>query len=148
LDGSLISIPSDPTPEVNAAGTYELTVVSNVNGCSDQEDILVPINENINFDVNDIALPNVITFNGDSLNQAWRPFLKSNPDEDIMPYLSEYHLMVLNRWGTAVFHSSPETPYWKPDALSEGTYYYILEYLTYCGEGASTQTGGSVLIVR
>jgi len=148
LDGSLISIPSDPTPEVNAAGTYALTVVSNVNGCSDQEDILVPINENINFDVNDIALPNVITFNGDSLNQAWRPFLKSNPDEDIMPYLSEYHLMVLNRWGTAVFHSSPETPYWKPDALSEGTYYYILEYLTYCGEGASTQTGGSVLIVR
>jgi glucose-1-phosphate thymidylyltransferase len=47
----------------------------------------------------------------------------TNPDEDIMPYLSEYHLMVLNRWGTAVFHSSTETPYWKPDALSEGTYY-------------------------
>ncbi len=148
LDGSIISIPSDPTPEVNAPGNYTLTVVNDVNGCSDQADINVPINENINFDVNDIVLPNIITFNGDSLNQAWRPFLKSNPDEDIMPYLSEYHLMVLNRWGTAVFHSSPETPYWKPDSLSEGTYYYILEYLTYCGEGASTKTGGSVLIVR
>lgn len=147
-DGNIIGLPTLPNPEVISTGTYTITVVNNNNGCADNADIFVPINENINFDVNDIELPNILTFNGDSLNQSWRPFLRSDPEEDIMPYLSEYRLMVFNRWGSMVFESTESSPYWKPDSLSEGTYYYILEYLTYCGEGAATQTGGSVLIVR
>jgi hypothetical protein len=148
LDGNFQGLTSLANPIVTTEGTYTLTVTNQNNGCSSLADFTVPINENIHFDVQDIELPNIITFNGDSANYIWRPFLKSNAEEDIMPYLSEYRLQVFNRWGNRVFESTVSTPYWKPNDLSEGTYYYILEFLTYCGEGASTKTDGSITILR
>jgi Bacterial lectin/CHU_C Type IX secretion signal domain len=148
IDGNFQGLTSLANPIVTTEGTYTLTVTNQNNGCSSLADFTVPINENIHFDVQDIELPNIITFNGDSANYIWRPFLKSNAEEDIMPYLSEYRLQVFNRWGNRVFESTVSTPYWKPNDLSEGTYYYILEFLTYCGEGASTKTDGSITILR
>ena len=68
--------------------------------------------------------------------------------QDLQSLNSVYQLQIFNRWGNRIFISSETTPYWKPDELSEGTYYFILEYLTYCGEGASTATDGSITILR
>ena len=63
--------------------------------------------------------PNVITPNGDGLNDLFR-----------IPGLDLYDnskVEVYDRWGNVVFSSDNYRNEWSPEDVPEGTYYYILE---------------------
>jgi len=67
----------------------------------------------------DIFIPNVITPNGDGLN-----------DRLVIPGLDKYPgslLDIYNRWGNQVYHSGYYSNNWEGNGLAEGTYYYILQ---------------------
>ncbi len=101
------------------------------------------------------GLPNVFTPNDDGVNEFFEPFPKYYPTiEDGV--ISEYKIVVFNRWGNVVYDTSD--PYVKWDGknqttklnCSPATYFYVAEvkYLTPdCGEW-SQRLQGSVSIVR
>jgi gliding motility-associated-like protein len=65
-----------------------------------------------------VFIPNVITPNGDGLNDAFYI-------ENITSF-EDAHLFIYNRWGQRVFESKPYRNEWVPLDASPGTYYYIL----------------------
>lgn len=65
-----------------------------------------------------VFIPNVITPNGDGLNDAFYI-------ENITSF-EDAHLFIYNRWGQKVFESKPYRNEWVPLDASPGTYFYIL----------------------
>lgn len=65
-----------------------------------------------------VFIPNVITPNGDGLNDAFYI-------ENITSF-EDAHLFIYNRWGQRVFESKPYRNEWVPLDAAPGTYYYIL----------------------
>ncbi len=148
-DGSILGI--DPTvlyPDVNASGIYFVDIQNPDNGCILTTQVFVPENDNIHFDVSQLSFPNIVTMNNDNINDEWRPFLPDDPSQDVRAYFSTYDLKVYNRWGGLMFDSTDATPYFKPSDLSEGTYYYILTYITTCNQGSEGQVDGFVSVNR
>ncbi len=90
----------------------------------------------------DIRMPNIFTPNGDSNNDEF--FLETECD------LKKFHLSFYNRYGQVVFESYHINLRWdgrkdgKP--LSEGVYFYVLEYET--TKGDKFQKKGSVQLIR
>jgi hypothetical protein len=138
----------DLYPNVLALGEYNLTVTNPDNGCESYGTTIVPANNNIDFDPTMLVFPNIISMNGDTLNAQWRPFLKDQPEEDTRQYFKTYQLNIFNRWGTPIFESSPSIPYWKPNDISQGTYFYTFVYETTCGTGKKDEMSGSVMIAK
>lgn len=105
------------TAQVIAGGDVENTAV--VSGSDDDPD---PSNNTSSVTTNngpdDLFIPNVITPNGDGLN-----------DKFVILGLSAYPgspIMIYNRWGNMVFQSSSYQNDWTGKGLNDGTYYYIL----------------------
>lgn len=79
---------------------------------------------NISTDIKEIiggvAVPNVITPNGDGKNDVfWIDGLELSP---------EHHLSIFNRWGNEVYRSNGIYKNdWNGNGLNEGTYYYLLK---------------------
>ena len=95
-------------------GTYTITLtVVDANGCesSTSQDYLI---------VSDIIVPNVITPNGDNLNDL---LVFQNLD----PSTFTNKLEVFNRWGLKVHSETNYKNDWDGGVLSDGTYFYILE---------------------
>jgi gliding motility-associated-like protein len=69
----------------------------------------------------DIKVPNVVTPNGDGVNDA---FVIENLD-----FYINGKLKVFNRWGQLVYESSDYKNDWIPSALENGTYYFQLAIL-------------------
>ena len=67
-----------------------------------------------------LELYNIITPNNDGLNDAFAPLLNCES-------LQFYHLEIYNRWGNLVYESHQPKP-WGGADLSEGVYFYTLEY--------------------
>lgn len=66
----------------------------------------------------DIKVPNVVTPNGDNVNEAFKIHgLENFPNSSLYVY---------NRWGRKLYQSSNYANDWKPD-YSAGTYFYVLE---------------------
>ncbi|MEQ9187399.1 MAG: choice-of-anchor L domain-containing protein [Cryomorphaceae bacterium] len=65
-----------------------------------------------------ISIPNVITPNGDGLNDA---FYINNVTE-----FPDAHLFIYNRWGQKVFEAMPYRNEWVPLDHPSGTYFYVL----------------------
>ena len=65
-----------------------------------------------------LEIPNVVTPNGDGLNDA---FYIGN-----VINFPDARLTVYNRWGTKVYDSKPYLNEWVPIEMSAGVYYYIL----------------------
>jgi gliding motility-associated-like protein len=66
----------------------------------------------------ELELPNIITPNGDGLNDILH--IKA------LEYYPENTLMVFNRWGNKVYEKKNYANDWKAPDLSDGTYYYFL----------------------
>ena len=108
---------------------YEVTlIVSNEYGCADTITKIVKI-------IDDVPIfPNIITPNGDGIND----FL-------VIVNAEKYpntKLLVFNRWGKKVYEHINYDNSWKGGNLSDGTYYYIFEYL------ADKSYHGSLTIIR
>ncbi|MEX2597541.1 MAG: gliding motility-associated C-terminal domain-containing protein, partial [Salibacteraceae bacterium] len=65
-----------------------------------------------------VSIPNVITPNGDGINDAF--YIESINNFD------DARLTVYNRWGQKIFESKPYRNQWVPMNVSSGVYYYIL----------------------
>lgn len=84
----------------------------------------------------EIEIPNVLTVNGDGLNDSWFPISNCS---------NEWTCFIYNRWGNLIFEFNQSNQGWngednKGKELIEGVYYYILF------EGKNKKTGFIQLI--
>lgn len=107
-----------------------------------------------------LKIPSVFTPNGDLVNDTWVITLASGSDSPgsntnskgkngsdeilINDYYKETDLMVMNRWGRIVYHSTNYQNDWDGGGLSDGTYFYVLKCK---GLKEEIQYQGSVMIL-
>ena len=144
--------------EINTSHAYTswgdyvvtLTLITD-GGCGDSVSHIVVIED-------DLIFPNVITPNGDGINDVWAI---ENLNTDINPEdPDEYRhneLRISDRWGKVVYHVKNYDTWAKDgqihvganafsgDNLSDGVYYYAF---TYRGKAKTTEWHGSITIVR
>ncbi|MDD3079626.1 MAG: gliding motility-associated C-terminal domain-containing protein [Paludibacter sp.] len=103
------------TPDENYVGTDQFTyTVKDINGnVSNVTTVDITILDNQLF------IPNVFTPNGDGTNEFFEI-------KGIDSY-SNAELLIYNRWGSEVYHSTSYQNDWDGNGLNEGTYYYLLK---------------------
>jgi len=77
-----------------------------------------------------LSFPNIFTPNGDEINDVWEPMTIGDKS-----LVSKFSLVIYNRWGINVFDSENLESAWDGRSTSgiacqDGTYYYVVEYLT------------------
>ena len=109
-----IAIIKNPTHAYAIPGTYHVClIVQTTDGCLDtlcQDITIIPA---------EISFPNVITPNGDNVND----FLYFK----YLEYFGSNNLTVYDRWGKIVFEKQNYTNDWNADKVTDGTYYYVLK---------------------
>jgi len=92
-------------------------------------------------------VPNVITPNGDGINDYWVPF----------PYkfIDGVDVTIFNRWGNQVFHTTDPDIMWNGvnqetgEAVSDGTYFYVIVVKTTRLDGPNEEyLNGHLTVVR
>lgn len=76
-------------------------------------------------DIIQLAIPNVFTPNGDGVNDAF--VIRG------IEAFPQHRLVIFNRWGHEIYHSTNYKNNWAGGNVSEGTYYYVLEVKTPSG---------------
>ncbi|MFC1734061.1 choice-of-anchor L domain-containing protein [candidate division KSB1 bacterium] len=121
-----------PSHEFTNVGYFTVCMtVSTPQGCMDSicHEILI-INDSLVF-------PNVFTPNSDGVNDF---FVIKNLES----YLSN-KIVIFNRWGKKVYEMTNYQNDWDGENVSDGTYFYILEYHGYLRDGTEK---GSISILR
>jgi len=151
-DGNIDSTNFSPTHYYEEWGDYVVTFfVSNGLGCNDQIAHQVSVEADLKF-------PNIITPNGDGLNDV---FAIENLNNSINPDDPEKFrtnkLSIFNRWGRKVFEAENYDTFMKNGDISvgqkafsgdncpDGTYYYTFYYK---GKLKTLHLNGSLMIVR
>ncbi|MCB0762287.1 MAG: gliding motility-associated C-terminal domain-containing protein [Flavobacteriales bacterium] len=152
LDGNIVEGGNTLSPTVNQPGTYIISVVDNFNGCISTDAVEIYVNEDFFLDISSLTMPNVVTPNNDGQNDIFTPFLSSDPEFDISAIIQEYSLLVFDRWGLKVHESEPSDRYWDGLSngfeLSDGTYYYIIEFRIDCDVQETHQSQGHIEIIH
>jgi len=138
-DGGAYGIPS-PFHTYTASGDYWIVqTVSNSLGCADTATQLVQVIPSTN-----VFVPNAFTpGNADGLNDTWTP---------IISYLTEYQLLVFDRWGSVVFETYDVYEGWngnyrnKDKAMKQDVYAYIIRFTELSGK--TRTVSGHVTLVR
>lgn len=105
-----------------------------------------------------LKIPSVFTPNGDGINDTFVITLGggasgkgvndsnrgASDEEPINTYYKSTDLMVMNRWGRIVYHSTDYQNDWDGGGLSDGTYFYVLKCK---GLKEEIQYQGSVMIL-
>jgi gliding motility-associated-like protein len=76
----------------------------------------------------DAMPPNVITPNGDHLNDRFAPHLSRSGSVTDCEAGAFRQLRIFSRWGREIFRTTDEAAGWDGANASAGTYYYLLEY--------------------
>ena len=145
-NGTIAGSANSATVSVSAEGIYTVLVTDLSNGCSSSESVAVFSNNVFNFDLSSLSFPNIITINTDSRNEEWKPFLASDPEQNITNIFIEFTLKVYDRWGL-IFQNEEDDRTWKPTDIHSGTYYYVVEYKTVCGSGAVGKKEGYIEVI-
>lgn len=103
------------TIAVNTSGTYTL-IVSNSCASDTVSTNVIQIPA-----VNASTLPNIITPNGDAVNDMY--FLENTFD-----YTTNFNVKIMNRWGAMVFQSNDPQIKWSPKNISDGVYFIAIVY--------------------
>ena len=140
------------------AGTYEATLtVYDDCGCDTtftKEFYVMPV---------ELQVPSVFTPNGDGYNDTFVITLKSGSESPgnnntntrsrgesnggerpLSDYYKSTDLVIFNRWGRIVYHSTDYQNDWDGGGLSDGTYFYVLKCK---GLKEEVQYQGSVMIL-
>ncbi|MCL4280878.1 MAG: gliding motility-associated C-terminal domain-containing protein [Flavobacteriales bacterium] len=136
-------------PQVQQPGIYTLLATDQQTGRADQASVTIMATDLSSMDLSGVLLPNVVSPNGDGLNDTWRPYLPSAPDMDITHLFDEYTLTVFDRWGKSVYatgESGPRT--WKPYDTSDGTYFYTIALRSECGTPVDKKLNGTITVLR
>jgi hypothetical protein len=137
-------------PTTTLPGQYTLYVVEPVSGCRDTAQVEIQESELAGIDLKTLQFPNVLSANGDGINDFWRPFLSAKPDFDVTEIFENYTLTVYNRWRQVVFDSEKEnSKYWitTPETLA-GVYFYSVTYKSTCGTVVDANHQGTILVVN
>jgi gliding motility-associated-like protein/uncharacterized repeat protein (TIGR01451 family) len=108
---------SDPSYKATQTIGYELTVSDATGKCKSKDDVIVYV-------VKPIIVPNVITVNGDGVNDTWEI-------ENIHGYPNSI-IEIYNRWGNLVWKAEGYPKNWdgtnfrNGEVLPDGTYFYII----------------------
>ncbi|MBL0044825.1 MAG: PKD domain-containing protein [Flavobacteriales bacterium] len=109
LPGSTLQ---NPVVTFEEAGLYTITLtVTATGGCSNSVTIQYLVAPS------DVIVPNVFSPNGDGQNDALE-FTNAQ-------YFDNNHLQVYNRWGNLLYENRNYRNNWRPNDVSEGTYYFI-----------------------
>ncbi|MFC6997166.1 DUF7948 domain-containing protein [Rufibacter roseus] len=109
-DGSQ-STEVEPKHTYTQPGTYKVMLTTTYStGCQDQREVT-----QINVAPN--GIPNIITPNGDGLNDVFFQRFSCLPTEFVL----------YNRWGKEVHREANYRQNWDGGSLSEGTYFYLLK---------------------
>jgi gliding motility-associated-like protein len=109
--------------EYTTAGTYDVTLtVTNSEGCIST--VTLPVLVNPSTPLSSLDVPNIITPNGDMVNDEWT--LEPSFDD-----CYTYEMIIFNRWGNLVFRQvKGGAPFSGLDAsgtrLSAGVYFYTI----------------------
>ena len=121
------STDENPSHTYKNEGVYDVWLVASTDkGCLDSVMIQVRVI------VDEIEIPNVITPNGDGVNDY---FVIKN-----IEHVETSTLRIYNRWGTKIFEASPYKNDWNGDGAADGVYFYELDYTTYFREDQATGT--------
>jgi gliding motility-associated-like protein len=132
-------VTGDTTQSITVAelGTYGFTV-TDTSGCSYAGTFDV-VGDPLALG---IVVPNVISPNGDGVNDRFEPQTGGNPDVSVR---------IFNRFGQEVFFADSLNRLWRGDkdgsALPDGTYFYVVRYRPTCA-AEYTELHGSVMVVR
>ncbi|MGB6037639.1 MAG: gliding motility-associated C-terminal domain-containing protein, partial [Cryomorphaceae bacterium] len=133
FDGSSDSI---FIPDFDAALSISLTT-TDFNGCRSSDLMLIDFADCI------IQIPNIITPNGDGLNDQWVIGLDRPQFFDVVIY---------NRWGQVVYESKDFSTFWdgthyqSGELCSEGIYFYIIRVNDF--EGRAFEQQGDLTVIR
>ena len=133
-------------------GDYNVTLhVESNSGCSSEITHLVVIEQ-------DLVFPNVITPNGDGINDVWAiENLNTNVNPEDPDGYRNNRLQIFDRWGKKVYDVKnydtyakdgtiyPGTHAFDGAGLSDGVYYYSFQYK---GKAKDITFNGSITIVR
>ena len=130
-------LPGAESRVFRAAGTYELI---RTNAC-----FAAITTVDVNFrDCCQLYLPNAFSPNGDGINDVFRAF----PDTDKCELVSEYELLVYDRWGGEVYAGTELIAGWdgmaKGQSAGNGHYVYVASYFN--GQERIVRSGGFVLL--
>ena len=100
-----------PTFWATMPGTYEVTVAT-AEGCEAQASLELSYDEGC-----PVQLPNIITPNGDLLNQIF--FLQGLT-------VADWAIRIYSRWGREVFQQARYDNAWAATGQADGIYYYLL----------------------
>lgn len=110
---------SSTTATPRATITYELIVKDASTQCSDTAYMTIIVKDEKN-----IFVPNVITPNGDGVNDVWRI-------TELQEVFLDNELVIVNRWGDEIFreknYQNRFDGTYKGNKLPDGTYYYLIQ---------------------
>ncbi|MEX1002003.1 MAG: gliding motility-associated C-terminal domain-containing protein [Crocinitomicaceae bacterium] len=116
---SFIDDVSAPNPTVSPE--FDITYfvqITDINGCIDTASIDITIAP----DIMDLAIPNLITPNGDGYNDTWQIMN--------IEIFTEHELTIFNIYGQVIYEAAPYSNDWQGDyngnPLPDGTYFYLL----------------------
>lgn len=148
-NGTDAAFSTGASPLITQPGTYTVLVTDLVDGCTADASVVIQETSAPAIDLGSIALPNVVSPNGDGKNDVWRPFLPTDPAMDITALFDTYQLTVYNRWGQAVYESgSGGKRSWNARDAAEGTYFYTVAFHSECGTIVDKEVSGSVTVLR
>ncbi len=117
---------------VTQPGTYGLTISNG--GCTTSDEITVKLGE----EPLTARFPNIMTPNGDGVNDVI----------DFNAYkFDEMEFILFDRWGNERYRTKEITKPFDADGYHDGTYYYVVQYLSTC-TGRQEQSKGFISIFR
>lgn len=151
-DGTIDSTHFDDPHTYNTWGDFNVTLhVESNSGCSSEITHTVVIEQ-------DLIFPNVITPNGDGINDVFAiENLNTNINEEDPDGYRNNKLYIYDRWGKKVYEAKNYDTYAKDgtiypgnmifdgSSLSDGVYYYSFQYK---GKAKTVTYNGSLTIVR
>ena len=151
-DGTIDSTHFDDPHTYNTWGDFDVTLhVESNSGCSSEVTHTVVIEQ-------DLIFPNVITPNGDNVNDVFAiENLNTNVIEDDPDGFRTNRLLIYDRWGKKVYDAKNYDTYAKDgnitrgdnvfdgSNLSDGVYYYSFQYK---GKAKTVTFNGSLTIIR
>ena len=127
----------NPTYTVNTSGTYYVNVK---NKCGEYADTV-----NVTIENCSVWFPGIFSPNRDGLNDIARARVSANT------WLSEYHLMIYNRFGQEVFRTTNINEGWdgkyRNIMADVGTYYYFISYRVQ-GSDTKLMLKGDLTLIR
>ncbi len=144
-ENSEIETPNQANPTVVVDQTTIFTVEAvDINGCFYNESFTVTVDDTQDECDKEFKVPNVITPNGDGMNDTWAI-------EEFVVFPERYPnrvVTIYNRWGQMIYESNNDYTNqfdgtYENEALPEGTYYYLIDF----GD-RSEPMGGSITILK